>query len=94
MSAEYTPGPWKGEKYCVWAGDKYVAGVQTGNGSDEQRANCMLIAAAPALLATLKAILPFANNHKCRFHGPMICDACVAFQEGLAAIRQAEGGRP
>ena len=62
MSAEYTPGPWKGEKYCVWAGDKYVAGVQTGNGSDEQRANCMLIAAAPALLEVLQELIRLADD--------------------------------
>ena len=50
---KHTPGPWRSEKYCVWAGDKYIAGTQTGIG-EPQEANARLIAAAPELHEWLK----------------------------------------
>ena len=53
---KHTPGPWNVEKYCVWAGDKYVAATQTGIDEEEQAANARLIAAAPDMLAVCHAV--------------------------------------
>ena len=50
---KFTPGPWYAEKFCIWAGDCFVAGTATGQGDPEQQANALLIAAAPDLLAVL-----------------------------------------
>ena len=53
---KFTPGPWYAEKFCIWAGDCFVAGTATGQGDPEQRANARLIASAPDLLAALYSI--------------------------------------
>ena len=53
---KFTPGPWYAEKFCIWAGDCFVAGTATGQGDPEQQANARLIAAAPDLLAALYSI--------------------------------------
>ena len=53
---QHTPGPWYAEKFCIWAGDCFVAGTATGQGDPEQQANARLIAAAPDLLAALYSI--------------------------------------
>ena len=52
---KFTPGPWYAEKFCIWAGDCFVAGTATGQGDPEQQANARLIASAPELLAALEA---------------------------------------
>ena len=57
----HTAGPWRAEKFCIWAGDKYIAGTQTGIA--EQEANARLIAAAPDLLIALEMALDrFTDN--------------------------------
>ena len=59
-TAKHTPGPWKAEKYCIWAnnhnGSVYIAGTQTGIDTDQQKANARLIAAAPDLLEAAKIV--------------------------------------
>ena len=52
----HTAGPWRADKYCVWAGDKYVAGTMTGLYDDEQEGNAAIIAAAPEMYEVLKKI--------------------------------------
>jgi hypothetical protein len=44
MCEAATKGPWKGGVYCVWAGEKYVAGTKTGIGESAERANMRFIA--------------------------------------------------
>ena len=54
---KFTPGPWYAEKFCIWAGDCFVAGTATGQGDPEQQANARLIASAPDLYAALENII-------------------------------------
>lgn len=78
MSA-HTPGPWRADKYCIWAGEKFIAGTKTGIGESEQGANARLIAAAPALLAALEALVERGTDSPVHLAAE-------------AAIAQAKGG--
>ena len=49
----FTPGPWKAQRFCVWHGEQYVAGVTTG-GNLNHEADARLIALAPALASALR----------------------------------------
>ena len=59
---EHTPGPWKAEKFCIWAGETYVAGTQTGIGETTQQANAKLMAASPGMIDALNAVLEKFNS--------------------------------
>ena len=54
---EHTPGPWKADRFCIWQGETYIAGTQTGIGEATQQANARLMAAAPRLLEALERII-------------------------------------
>ena len=54
---EHTKGPWKAEKFCIWQGETYIAGTQTGIDEETQQANARLIAEAPNMLDALKGII-------------------------------------
>lgn len=113
----HTPGPWTvDESLCLGAinnGKRHIAMANLYNSPDEnfrvdreqQLANAQLIAAAPDLLAALKAILPMAENGAAKpghegFCGPeQSCDCeCMyaaydseRLYNARAAIRKAEG---
>ncbi len=117
MMGKYTTGPWTvDESYIngsINAGKRHVALANFYNCHDEemrvtrdqQKANMQLIAAAPDLLAALKAILPMAENGAAKpghdgFCGPeQSCDCeCMyaaydseRLYQARAAIRKAEG---
>ena len=79
---QHTPGPWKAEKYCIWAGDCFIAGTATGQGDPEQRANARLIASAPDLLAAcLSALRALEDNLS---PGPMDEDAKAGLRAAIA----------
>ena len=63
---KHTPTPWAIEKYCVWAGDKYVAATQTGINEEEQQANATFIVKAcnnyETLLTAAKKALEFMER--------------------------------
>ena len=54
MKHTHTPGPWQADIYCVWSGEIFVCGTQTGLPVERQIANARLIASAPDLLAELE----------------------------------------
>ena len=86
---KHTPGPWRAEKYCIWAGDKYIAGTQTGIG-EPQEANARLIAAAPDLLYQLKRAHARIKNSVPPIWGPT-SEKGYLLSEIEAAIAKAEG---
>jgi hypothetical protein len=65
MTDTYTPGPWTRSGWSVLADGKMIAdagfnpspGFKPSRSEEEITANARLIAAAPALLAALKAII-------------------------------------
>lgn len=72
MTTQHTPAPWiieeeLGSTECwyphgvLYAGP-CIVGTENMHVTEEDRANAQLIAAAPDLLSTLKAILPYAEN--------------------------------
>jgi len=90
--SKHTPGPWHVDagdyKYHIYysreQSDHYFVDVD-GNDDDEAKANARLIAAAPELLAALKALLFNAQ------HGNGLDAHYRAQGEALAAIIKAEG---
>ena len=115
--SKYTPGPWTVDEShmdgAINAGKRHVALANFYNCHDEevrvtrdqQQANAHIIAAAPDLLAALKAILPMAENgaakpgHEGFCGSEQSCDCeCMAayydsekLMQARAAIRKAEG---
>ena len=84
---QHTPGPWTADIYCVWAGEIFVCGTQTGLPVERQIANARLIASAPDLLAAcLSALRALEDNLS---PGPMDEDAKAGLR---AAIARATGG--
>ena len=61
---KHTPGPWRADKYCVWAGDKYVAGTMTGLYDDEQEGNAAIIAAAPEMYRVIEQLVCMTFNYE------------------------------
>ena len=88
----HTPGPWaiqdfEGEDVAiVGAGDYFIARVQFSDEEleDENQANARPIAAAPDLLAALKALLPEGWDDGVMDHMPGVFAA-------RSAIAKAEG---
>ena len=64
MTHTHTPGPWKADIYCVWAGEIFVCGTQTGLPVERQIANARLIASAPDLYAALEDLLEHEGKIK------------------------------
>jgi hypothetical protein len=107
MSEElkHTPGPWVpefGESYRVRAkqdggqvaimmnlkGQHGLIGRRTG---DEVAANARLIAAAPELLESLKAIMDFCGPSDPNCPDGPDCETCRMANAARAAIAKAEG---
>jgi hypothetical protein len=98
--SEYTPGPWRTSKPQelfggVWADRIEIADVASNSlPTEEQRANARLIAAAPDMLAALKAMHDHAVEYA-RINNLFNSDGSPAtFHELLqarAAIAKAEG---
>jgi hypothetical protein len=96
MTTQHTPGPWRvGDAAHTIFGPKQadgslavtIASVAGNARVEDYRANARLIAAAPDLLAALKAVSAIAE------HGPSVVDA-LGFQNVRAiraAIAKAEG---
>jgi hypothetical protein len=90
--SKHTPGPWHVDagdyKYHIYysreQSDHYFVEVD-GDDDDEAKANARLIAAAPDLLAALKALLFNAQ------HGNGLDAHYRAQGEALVAIAKAEG---
>ena len=59
---EHTKGPWKAEKFCIWQGETYIAGTQTGIDEETQQANARLIAEAPNMLDALNEIVAWEDH--------------------------------
>ena len=86
MSAQHTPGPWVVK---VTAGETFIrssdgANVSRVGAATNMRANARLIAAAPDLLAALKAVC----SHGTREPQQISSD----WDAARAAIARAEGG--
>jgi len=101
---KHTPGPWSatkqsktsyridtaGEQFPEWKGLAHVF-IAVGT-EDESKANASLIAAAPDMLAALRALYEHcAMIHKSWGDGDNSKQANAAKKAGLAAIAQAEG---
>ena len=52
---------------------------------------CPLHKAAPLLLEAAKAVKAQVRIHRCEYHGPMICDKCLAARGLEDAINAATG---
>ena len=93
--SKHTPGPWEAAKRCnaVYAGAQCVANlteVTTGVEAEEGRANALLVAAAPDLLAACKMLMgvaEWADRNRKR----SIVDVCD-WSRVRAAVAKAEGG--
>ena len=86
----HTPGPWVVQGQAVLSDRPYpewkqIAGVRIGNADNwsdpEGESNARLIAASPDLLAALKRLVEYCNNHS----------DYDAIGEADAAISKAEG---
>ncbi len=85
--------------YGYGCGNDFVCDLNDGEyhqyrNDKEQAANARLIAAAPDLLAALKAILPAAGDgygHNPHAKKPGDCAGCDAVVAARAAIAKAEG---
>ena len=90
--SNHTPGPWQLLHgvlgVTVWAGDpaKPIIVSDRSNRDEDALANGRLIAAAPDMLAVLKAIFPTPEDgyHRLQF-------SSEAEREARAAIAKAEG---
>ena len=100
---EHTPGPWEisggtnsKRSLFVWRKEEpgFIEphGIATVHGElAEVKANARLIAAAPDLLEACRGLL-MDTRHRHKYHGPMKCDRCEAYQAARAALAKAEGG--
>ena len=76
----HTPGPWAPQYYTVWAGDKYIAGVETG-GNIDHKANARLIALAPSLASALREAWEEIDRLKAHLSNPL--DAALNEGDGI-----------
>lgn len=100
-TASHTPGPWSAVEcggsfkrpFIVQSGSKFVAGLEGdqlnpgGAGIGEARANAVLIAAAPDLLAALIDCLEWLDSTP----GGLGADARASLLAGRAAVAKATG---
>ena len=94
--ATFTPGPWeiqdagpgtiRGLRFRVVTDEKFIA--KTSDGLEEARANARLIAAAPEMYETMKAILAVVNDPGPIFPGTAIGEK---LREVLAKVDGGEG---
>jgi hypothetical protein len=78
----HTPGPWQTDGQFVTVGKQFVAETSGKVGFHEDRANALLIAAAPELLAAcLSALRALGDNTS---PGPMDDDAKTALRAVIA----------
>ena len=89
MDAKHTPGPWAVGGRLVIA-EKYGSVCAVDDGQSDYVANARLIAAAPELLAALKAITDELGVPDPGYPAPVANAAEIA----RAAIAKAEGGQP
>ena len=88
MKAQHTPGPWQQsarQPYSVIGTCARDICMILDSGSDIQKANARLIAAAPELLDALKALMSRDLDH--RLHG------FPELEKARAAIVKAEGAQ-
>jgi len=96
--SKYTPGPWRATQRTVTAPeteDRLGLEVRVyGGNSDDHRANCRLIAAAPDLLDALMELN--ARLLRCSALGISSAEAYDSFYQGIAqeAIAKATGETP
>lgn len=110
--SKHTPGPWyangayvskiRDSGYTlpitrVYNQQSGSPGIEPDMTLAEAQANARLIAAAPDLLAALKAVTPHAFGHSkpgCKggVRDPENCDVCKAIWAARDAIDKAEGG--
>jgi len=83
---QYTPGPWYADGRDIMAApDDCVGSVTTRSTPEITTANACLIAAAPALLAALEALLRISDD----VMGSL--ERQAAYRTARAAIAQAKG---
>lgn len=99
--SKHTPGPWKAYGFMITGGDfRQVADCNMPVGTpgreedatvDEDQANARLIAAAPALLESLRELLECMDDEVPVFvlENPKV-DACL--ERARSAINKATGG--
>ncbi|MDP2952895.1 MAG: hypothetical protein Q8O76_06235 [Chloroflexota bacterium] len=99
MTTEHTPTPWVVDAKPIMGNSgpairtvgRHIA--RMGWNDEEDKANAAFIVRAvnshDGLLAAVKALLGH-SAHKCRFHGPAVCDQCEAQKQARAAIAKAE----
>jgi hypothetical protein len=95
---KHTPGPWEAENESVSAGFDMVADV-FGATTEQRDANARLIAAAPDLLAALKALVGndsvrYLDDEGPRGEGWQSNELAAAIAAADAAIAKAEGTKP
>lgn len=87
---QHTPGPWstyRGEDTNYWWIIRDAEGHELGSGDGGfEKADAHLIAAAPAMLAALRAMVGVTINS-----GQVSDDMAPALEMALAAIKQATG---
>jgi len=97
MSTKHTPGPWtakhtpesSNQEYVVMAGPRWqIASVDFVGNSVTEKANARLIAAAPALLEALRALLDEAEQFA-KAIPPYSSSEAIA--SARAAIKKATG---
>lgn len=90
MTDKHTPGPWstyRGEDTNYWWIIRDAEGHELGSGDGGfEKADAHLIAAAPAMLAALRAMVGVTINS-----GQVSDDMAPALEMALAAIKQATG---
>ena len=95
MSVQHTPGPWKaypiemnhGLPYTPVAANTLLAKVYSEAFGDyeQSEANARLVAAAPDLLAALRAMVSAQHS------GPISDEMLAAWKQGKSAIAKATG---
>ena len=87
---QHTPGPWstyRGEDTNYWWIIRDAEGHELGSGDGGfEKADAHLIAAAPAMLAALRAMIGVTINS-----GQVSDDMAPVLEMALAAIKQATG---
>lgn len=97
MKTQHTPGPWRAEGCMVYAGENRVArtwsGTQDGIPTPTMFADARLIAAAPDLLAALKAALEWLRAARADEPDDWdTSDLDDAIRMGRSAVAKAKGG--